>query len=79
MVTGHATVHNCRISLLCDRFCSLIMIYPIRESPHAGVNLSKLNRTTGVVLNSVLELLVEDAVIEEDVGIVVPAIEVTFD
>lgn len=55
------------------------MIYPIRESPHAGVNLSKLNRTTGVVLNSVLELLVEDAVIEEDVGIVVPAIEVTFD
>lgn len=55
------------------------MIYPIREPPHAGVNLPKLNRTTGVVLHGVLELLAEDAVVEEDVGIVVPSIEVTFD
>lgn len=79
VVTGHATVHDCRISLLCNRFCSLSVVYPIWETPHCFINPPKFNSSTGVVLNRVLKLFAEMSVIKKYVRVVVPPVEVTFD
>lgn len=79
MIALHATIHNRGISLLGNALLCNLWIYPIRETPHAWVNLTKLDRGAGVVHDCILEGRVELAVIEEDVWIVIPSVEMTLD
>lgn len=55
------------------------MIDPIRVSPHGRVNLAKLDLTTRVVGYSVFEIILEITVVEEDIWVMEPTIEMSFD
>lgn len=54
------------------------MIDPVRETPHGVVNLAELHRSTGIVLYGGLELLVEVAIVQKNIWIMVPTVEVPF-
>jgi len=78
MVTFHATVHNGLVSLFANTFSCNFFVDPIWISPHARVDLPKFYRRTCVVGDGFLEGGIEVAVIQKDVGIVEPSIEVPF-
>lgn len=79
MVALQSTVHDSSVTLLRDALLGNLGIDPLREAPHLRANLAKLDRSRGVVLDSVLECLVEVAIVQEDVGVMVPAVEVALD
>ena len=79
MVTFKAAVHDGGVALLGDALLGDLGVDPFREAPHLRADLAKLDGGGCVVLDGVLEGLVEVAVVEEDVGVVVPAIEVALD
>lgn len=79
MVTFHAAIHNRSISLLSNSFSSNLMINPIRIPPHGSIDFAKLCFSACVILNATFEFIGEFAIVEEDVGIVKPAIEMSFD
>lgn len=79
VVTLHSTIHNCSIALLSDAFLCDFVVNPIGVAPHGAINLAKFHRRTGVVLDSIFEGIVEVAIVQEYVGIVVPAVEVSLD
>ncbi len=78
MVTFHAAVHNGLITLLPDAFACNFLVDPVRISPHTRIDLPKFDRRACVIGNGFFERRVEIAVVEEDVGVVEPAIEVTL-
>lgn len=78
MVAFHSTVHDGSIALLPDALFGNLMVNPIGESPHGVVNLAKFNFRTGVVLDRRLEILVEVAIVEENIGVVPPPVEVSL-
>ena len=79
VIAFHATVHDCLVTLLSYTFTCNVVIYPVWESPHGGVNLSELDWGARVIGNGLLELLSKVTIIEKDVRIVKPAIKVPFD
>ena len=79
VVAFHTAVHDCSVALLANTFLGNLVVDPVGETPHGIVNLAKLHRGTGVILHGSHELVVKVTVVQEDVGIVVPAIEVTLD
>lgn len=79
MITLHATIHDKRITLLPNALLCNFMISPIRETPHGAVNFPKFGMTAGIVPDGVFELLVEVCIIQENIRIIVPAIEMPFD
>lgn len=78
VVTFHSTIHNCSIALLSNAFLRNFVVNPIREAPHGTINLAKFHRGTGVVLDSIFEGIVEVAIVQEYIGIVIPAVEVSL-
>lgn len=78
MVTLHTAIHDCLISLLRNALLGDLGIDPVWETPHFGVNLSKLHRRAGVIGDYLLECRVELAVVEEDIWIVIPSVEMAF-
>lgn len=79
MVTLKTTIHDGSIALLRNALLGNLGIDPIGETPHLRANLAKLDGGGCVVLNGVLERLVEVAIVQKDVWVVVPAIEVALD
>lgn len=79
MVALHAAVHNGVVSLLVDALLGDLGVNPVRVPPHIRTNLAKLDVGLGVVLDRVHKGLVEVAIVEEDVGVVVPPVEVALD
>ena len=79
VVTFHTAVHDSRIPLFADPFSRNVRIDPVWKSPHRRIYLTKLHGCAGVVLNRVLELVAKIAIVEEDVGIVEPSVEMPFD
>lgn len=79
VVTFHATVHDSSITLLGDTLLGDLGVNPVRETPHVRANLAELDGSRSVVLDSVLEGVVEVAIVQKDVGVVVPAVEVALD
>lgn len=73
------SVHDSRVTLLGDALLGHFLVYPVRIPPHLGPDFAKLDGGGGILLDSLLERLVEIPVIEEDVGVVVPAVEVALD
>lgn len=78
VVAFHAAVHNGLITLLSDAFACNFLVDPVRISPHTRVNLPKLDRRACVIGDSFFERRVEIAVIQEDVRVMEPAIEVAL-
>ncbi len=78
MVALEATVHDSVIALLGDAFLGDLGVDPVGETPHLRADLAKLNVTGSVISDHLLESLVELAIVEEDVGVVVPPIEVAL-
>lgn len=79
VVALQATVHDGSVSLLRDTLFGDLGINPLREAPHLRADLAKLHRGGGVVLDGILEGLVEVAIVQEDVWVVIPAVEVALD
>jgi len=73
------TVHDGSITLLRNALLGNLGVDPVRESPGARLDLAKLDGTRRVVLDDVLEGLVELAIVEEDVRVVVPPVKVALD
>ena len=78
MIAFHATVHDSCVTLLRDTLLRDLGVNPVRETPHVRANLAELDGSRGVVLDGVLEGVVEVAIVQEDVGVVVPAVEVAL-
>ena len=79
MITFQPTVHDGCVSLLGDALLGNLGINPVREAPHVGSNLAELDVGRRVVSDDLLEVIVEVAVVEKDVGVVIPAVEVALD
>lgn len=79
VIAFHSTVHDGGITLFLDALFGNLMVNPIRESPHAVVNLAKFNLRTGIVLDRCLEFLIEVTIVEENIGVVPPPVEVSLD
>jgi hypothetical protein len=79
MITLHATIHDSLVTLLRNAFLCDGGVHPVGEAPLLCGYLTPLNRCACVVQNSVLKGLVEDAVVQEDIGVVKPPVEMSFD
>lgn len=79
VVALQSTIHDSSVALLRDALLGDLGINPFREAPHLGANLAKLNGSRGVILDGVLECLVEVAIVQENVGIMVPTVEMALD
>lgn len=79
MVAFQATIHDSSITLLRNTFLCNLGVNPLGETPHLGPDLAKLNGGRCKVLNGVLECLVEVAIVQEDVWVMVPSVEVALD
>ena len=79
MVAFQATVHDGSVSLFSDTLFCDFGIDPVWITPHLWTNFAKFDGTRCVVTNCVLERLVEVSVVQEDVWIMVPSVEMTLD
>ena len=79
MIALHSTIHNCSIPLLSYPLACDLMVNPIRKPPHRTVYFPELHRSIGVVDDSIFKLLVEVSIIQKDVWIPIPSVEVSFD
>ena len=79
VVALHSTIHDGVVSLLVDTLLGNLGINPVGVTPHVRSNLAKLDAGGGVVLDRLLESIVEVAIVEENIRVVVPAVEVTLD
>lgn len=75
VITLHAAVHDGSVTLLSDAFFCDIDIDPVGVAPHAGINLSKLDRRAGMIPDSLDECRVEVAIVQEDIWVVKPPVE----
>lgn len=78
MVALHSTIHDGSVSLLPDTFLGHLVVDPVRETPHAAFDLAELHGGAGVVLDGGHEVLVEVAIVQKNVRVVIPAVEVPF-
>ena len=79
VVGFHASVHDSLITLLRNALLGDSCICPFGETPVLRINLAKLNSRRGVVCNGLLESAVELLVVEEDVRVVEPAVEMALE
>lgn len=79
MVALQASVHDGGVALLGNALLGHVGIDPIRIPPHFGTDETKLDGSRRVICYNLLERLVEFGVVEEDVGVVVPPVEVALD
>lgn len=79
MIAFHAAVHNGRVALLSDAFFGDGMVNPVGISPHCRVDFAEFDRRAGVVHDRVFEVLFEIPIVQEDIWIMIPAIEVPLD
>ena len=78
VIALHASIHDCLISLYLDSLLRYRLVHPVRVAPHTGIDLAELGLGACVVGYRVFEGLFEFSVIEENVGIVEPSVEVSF-
>ena len=79
MVALHTTVHDGPVTLLGDSFLRNIWIYPVGEAPLLGRDLTPLHWSTDMSQDRLPERLVEVSVVEEDVWVVKPPVEVSLE
>jgi hypothetical protein len=79
VITLHSTIHDGCVTLLLNALFCDSGIHPVRETPLLWTNLSPFDLATCVVQHRLFERRVEVPVIEEDVWIIEPAIEMPLD
>lgn len=79
VITLHATIHDGSITLLPNAFLGNLMVKPIWETPHGGIDFAKLHWGAGIVGDGVLELIVKVTVVQEHIRVVPPSVEVPLD
>ena len=75
VVALHTTIHDSRISLLSYPFFCRFLVDPIRITPHIRINFAKFHRATSMVHHGFFKRHVELGVVEENIWIMKPAIE----
>ena len=78
MIAFHTTIHDGFIPLLPDTFSCDVQVRPARIAPHISVDLTKFDRRTRMIVDCFLEGLVEIAIIEEDIRVMEPAVEMAL-
>ena len=78
MVTLHTTIHDGSVPLLPYAFTGNISIHPIRVSPHAGINLAKFDGRACIVGDRLFKVGAEIPIIQEDVRVMKPSVEVSL-
>jgi hypothetical protein len=78
VITLHTTVHDSSVTLFPDTFLGDLVVNPVGETPHGVINLAKFHGSASVVLDGGPELLVEVAIVQEDVRVMIPAVEVAL-
>jgi hypothetical protein len=78
VITLHTTVHDSSITLFSDALLGHIVINPVGEAPHTGIDLAKLDVGADVLADFIFEGRVEVAVVQEDVWVVEPSVEVSL-
>jgi hypothetical protein len=78
MVTLQATIHDSGVTLLRNALLGRLDVHPVRITPHVRADLAKLDSPGSVVCDSGLEGVVEVAIVEEDIGVVIPPVEMPF-
>ena len=79
MIALHAAIHDGSVALLLNTFLRDSRIDPIWKAPHLRTNLAPFDFTTGMLLHNIFEGLIKISIIEENVGIVEPPIEMPLD
>lgn len=78
MITLHTAVHDGGITLFPDAFLGHIVVNPVREAPHGGVDFAEFDIRADVLTDLVFEGRVEIAIVQEDVWVVEPSVEVSL-
>lgn len=78
VVAFQSTVHDGSISLLCDSFFGHIVVGPVREPPHVGTDFAKFDGARSVISYRLLEVIVELAIVEKNIGVMIPPIKMAF-
>lgn len=79
MITLHSSIHNGSITLFADTFLRDFVIHPVGVTPHAAIDFAKFHGRTGVVFDGLLERIIEIAIVQEDIRIIEPPVEVSLD
>lgn len=78
VITLHTTVHDGGITLFSDALLGHVVVDPVREAPHGGIDLAELDIRADVLTDLVFEGRVEVAIVQEDVWVVEPSVEMSF-
>jgi hypothetical protein len=78
VITLHATVHDGGVTLFSDALLGHVVVNPVGEAPHARIDLAELDVGADVLADLIFEGGVEVAVVEEDVWVVEPSVEVSL-
>lgn len=78
MVALHATIHNSGVSLLPNTLFCRLQIDPVRVTPHIRVYFAEFDSSAGVVHNRLLKCLIEVSIVEENIWIMKPSVEMPF-
>lgn len=79
VVAFQTSVHHSSIALFSNALCSNLGVDPIGEPPHIRSDLSKLNVARSMISNGLFKVVVEIAIVEEHIGVVIPSVEVSLD
>ena len=79
VVAFHAAVHDGLIALFAGSFLRDVGVGPVRVAPVVGGDFAEFDGGGGGVPDGFFEGRVEVAVVEEDVGVVEPAVEMALD
>lgn len=78
MIALHAAVHDGSVALLRDALLCNVRIDPVRKAPLLWRDLAPLYWSADVLQNNLAEGLIEVSVVEEDVGVVKPSVEMSL-
>lgn len=78
VVTFHSSIHDRSITLFSDTLFGNFMVHPVRVTPHAIIDLAKFHGGAGVVLDGFLEHIIKVAVVQKDIRVVKPPVEVSL-
>lgn len=78
MIALHAPVHDGLVSLFANTFSCYLGVNPVRIAPHARIDLAKLDRGTCVVSYGLSERRIEVSIIQKNIGIMEPSVEMPF-
>lgn len=78
MIALHTPVHYRLVPLFADSFSCHLGVHPVRITPHARIDLAKLDGRARMISDGLSERGVEVSVVQKDVWVIKPSIEMPF-